>query len=107
MRAPKGGGAAGRRIGFLSEATESLPHAERQLRSQSPHKDTADGKSVGVIKNSPSNSSLTVQEMVRKHISPLISSGNSQKAGKPQKGFFFFLFNLGALPLQLFYHVHY
>lgn len=58
-------------------------------------------KRVESIKNSQFNFSLTVQEMVRKHISLLISPSNSPIAG------FFFLFNLGALLLQLFYHFDY
>lgn len=39
---PESGGAAGRRVRVLSEPAKSLSHADRQLRSQSPHKDTAD-----------------------------------------------------------------
>lgn len=50
-------------------------------------------KSVKFIKNSPFNFSLTVQEMVRKHISPLMSSSSSQIASKLKwKMFYFFFF---------------
>lgn len=49
---PESRGGAGRWVRPLAELPELLSHADRQLRSESPHKDTADEKKQSGIKNS-------------------------------------------------------